>query len=90
MYSHFLLCQVEEPYDPERCFDYPLQLDLDLDRDLGDDESFDVDDGKMMNHPGTIQFNLIKLCLFHKEQLCWPKVHEFETAVNMWHVYSKC
>ncbi|MED6269569.1 hypothetical protein CHARACLAT_000768 [Characodon lateralis] len=36
--------KVEEPYDPERCFDYPLQLDLDLDRDLGDDESFDVDD----------------------------------------------
>lgn len=36
--------QVEEPYDPERCFDYPLQLDLDLDRDLGDDENFDVDD----------------------------------------------
>ncbi|KAM4564476.1 evolutionarily conserved signaling intermediate in Toll pathway, mitochondrial isoform 1-T2 [Fundulus diaphanus] len=34
----------EEAYDPERCFDYPLQLDLDLDRDLGDDESFDVDD----------------------------------------------
>ncbi|KAK5621437.1 hypothetical protein CRENBAI_006821 [Crenichthys baileyi] len=36
--------KVEEPYDPEQCFDYPLQLDLDLDRDLGDDESFDVDD----------------------------------------------
>ncbi|KAM4536363.1 evolutionarily conserved signaling intermediate in Toll pathway, mitochondrial [Odontesthes bonariensis] len=36
--------QVEEPYDPERCFDYPLQLELDLDRDLGDDESFDVED----------------------------------------------
>lgn len=36
--------QVEEPYDPERCLDYPLQLDLDLDRDLGDEESFDVDD----------------------------------------------
>lgn len=37
---------MEEPYDPERCFDYPLQLDLDLDRDIGDDESFDVEDGK--------------------------------------------
>ncbi|KAM7365902.1 hypothetical protein PAMP_015382 [Pampus punctatissimus] len=36
--------QVEEPYDPERCLDYPLQLDLDLDRDLGDIESFDVED----------------------------------------------
>ncbi|XP_029944317.1 evolutionarily conserved signaling intermediate in Toll pathway, mitochondrial [Salarias fasciatus] len=36
--------RVEEPYDPERCLDYPLQLDLDLDRDLGDDESFDVED----------------------------------------------
>ncbi|KAM4714626.1 evolutionarily conserved signaling intermediate in Toll pathway, mitochondrial isoform 1-T2 [Anableps anableps] len=36
--------KVEETYDPERCFDYPLQLDLDLDRDLGDEESFDVDD----------------------------------------------
>nr|UXR72816.1 ECSIT [Planiliza haematocheilus] len=36
--------RVEEPYDPERCFDYPLQLDLDLDRDFGDDESFDVED----------------------------------------------
>lgn len=34
----------EEPYDPERCLDYPLQLDLDLARDLGDDESFDVED----------------------------------------------
>lgn len=38
--------QVEEPYDPERCLDYPLQLDLDLARDLGDDESFDVEDCK--------------------------------------------
>nr|XP_046235900.1 evolutionarily conserved signaling intermediate in Toll pathway, mitochondrial [Scatophagus argus]XP_046235901.1 evolutionarily conserved signaling intermediate in Toll pathway, mitochondrial [Scatophagus argus] len=36
--------KVEEPYDPERCFGYPLQLDLDLDRDLGDDESFSVED----------------------------------------------
>lgn len=36
--------QVEEPYDPERCLDYPLELDLDLDRDLGDIESFDVED----------------------------------------------
>lgn len=36
--------KTEEPYDPERCLDYPLQLDLDLDRDLGDEESFDVDD----------------------------------------------
>ncbi|XP_072231968.1 evolutionarily conserved signaling intermediate in Toll pathway, mitochondrial [Leuresthes tenuis] len=36
--------RVEEPYDPERCFDYPLQLELDLGRDLGDDESFDVED----------------------------------------------
>ncbi|XP_007567928.1 evolutionarily conserved signaling intermediate in Toll pathway, mitochondrial isoform X1 [Poecilia formosa] len=34
----------EEVYDPERCFYYPLQLDLDLDRDLGDEENFDVDD----------------------------------------------
>ncbi|CAN9509780.1 unnamed protein product [Ophioblennius macclurei] len=36
--------KVEEPYDPERCFDYPLQLDLDLGRDVADDENFDVDD----------------------------------------------
>lgn len=36
--------KVEEPYDPERCFDYPLQLDLDLDRDFGDEEAFDVED----------------------------------------------
>ncbi|XP_077445902.1 evolutionarily conserved signaling intermediate in Toll pathway, mitochondrial isoform X2 [Stigmatopora argus] len=36
--------QVEEPYDPERCFFYPLQLDLDLDRDLGEMETFDVED----------------------------------------------
>ncbi|KAM9335395.1 evolutionarily conserved signaling intermediate in Toll pathway, mitochondrial [Symphorus nematophorus] len=36
--------KVEEPYDPERSFFYPLQLDLDLDRDLGDDESFSVDE----------------------------------------------
>lgn len=36
--------KVEEPYDPERCLDYPLQLDLDLDVDLGDDESFDVEE----------------------------------------------
>ncbi|XP_013887773.1 evolutionarily conserved signaling intermediate in Toll pathway, mitochondrial [Austrofundulus limnaeus] len=36
--------QIEEPYDPERSFFYPLQLDLSLERDLGDDESFDVDD----------------------------------------------
>lgn len=41
-----LLPQVEEPYDPERCFYYPLQLDLDLERDLGDEEDFDVDDCK--------------------------------------------
>ncbi|XP_010886247.2 evolutionarily conserved signaling intermediate in Toll pathway, mitochondrial [Esox lucius] len=36
--------KVELPYDPERSFYFPLQLDLDLDRDLGDDDSFDVDD----------------------------------------------
>ncbi|XP_041634801.1 evolutionarily conserved signaling intermediate in Toll pathway, mitochondrial [Cheilinus undulatus] len=36
--------KVEEPYDPERCFDYPLQLDLDLDRDYGDLEDFDVEE----------------------------------------------
>ncbi|XP_069832502.1 evolutionarily conserved signaling intermediate in Toll pathway, mitochondrial [Dendropsophus ebraccatus] len=30
--------------DPERSFYYPIQLDLDLERDLGDDLSFDVDD----------------------------------------------
>ncbi|KAM8881193.1 evolutionarily conserved signaling intermediate in Toll pathway, mitochondrial [Synchiropus picturatus] len=36
--------KVEEVYDPERCFDYPLQLDLDYDRDLGDIEEFNVDD----------------------------------------------
>ncbi|XP_055012588.1 evolutionarily conserved signaling intermediate in Toll pathway, mitochondrial isoform X2 [Boleophthalmus pectinirostris] len=36
--------KVEEPYDPERCFYYPLQLNLDLDRDLGDEENFDVED----------------------------------------------
>lgn len=36
--------KVEEPYDPERCFDYPLQLDLDWGVDLGNDHSFDVDD----------------------------------------------
>lgn len=43
--------QVEEPCDPERCLDYPLQLDLDLDRDFGDNESFDVEDCKeLSNH----------------------------------------
>ncbi|XP_057709772.1 evolutionarily conserved signaling intermediate in Toll pathway, mitochondrial [Corythoichthys intestinalis] len=36
--------KVEEPYDPERSFYYPLQLDLDLDRDFGDLETFDVED----------------------------------------------
>ncbi|XP_034413711.1 evolutionarily conserved signaling intermediate in Toll pathway, mitochondrial [Cyclopterus lumpus] len=36
--------KVEEPFDPERCLDYPLQLELDLDRDLGDEENFDVED----------------------------------------------
>ncbi|KAL0970424.1 hypothetical protein UPYG_G00241760 [Umbra pygmaea] len=36
--------KVEEPYDPERSFYYPLELDLDLDRDLGEDNSFDVDE----------------------------------------------
>ncbi|XP_075711579.1 evolutionarily conserved signaling intermediate in Toll pathway, mitochondrial [Rhinoderma darwinii] len=33
-----------EEIDPERSFYYPLQMDLDLDRDLGDDLSFDVDE----------------------------------------------
>ncbi|XP_029310227.1 LOW QUALITY PROTEIN: evolutionarily conserved signaling intermediate in Toll pathway, mitochondrial [Cottoperca gobio] len=36
--------KVEEPYDPERCFYYSLQLDLDLDRDFGDEQSFNVED----------------------------------------------
>ncbi|XP_068443988.1 evolutionarily conserved signaling intermediate in Toll pathway, mitochondrial [Clinocottus analis] len=36
--------KVEEPFDPERCFDYPLQLELDLDRDFGDEENYDVED----------------------------------------------
>ncbi|CAF92631.1 unnamed protein product [Tetraodon nigroviridis] len=30
-------------YDPESCLYYPRSLDLDLDRDVGDDETFDVD-----------------------------------------------
>ncbi|XP_056426392.1 evolutionarily conserved signaling intermediate in Toll pathway, mitochondrial [Hyla sarda] len=34
----------KEELDPERCFYYPLQLDLDLERDLGDDHSFNVDE----------------------------------------------
>ncbi|XP_077118046.1 evolutionarily conserved signaling intermediate in Toll pathway, mitochondrial [Ranitomeya variabilis] len=34
----------QEEVDPERCLYYPLQLDLDLERDLGDDLSFDVDE----------------------------------------------
>ncbi|KAF0045643.1 hypothetical protein F2P81_002172 [Scophthalmus maximus] len=36
--------KVEQPYDPERCLYYPLQLQLDLDRDFGDEETFDIDD----------------------------------------------
>ncbi|XP_064207791.1 evolutionarily conserved signaling intermediate in Toll pathway, mitochondrial [Anguilla rostrata] len=36
--------RTEEPIDPERCFFYPLELDVDLDRDLEDDDSFDVDE----------------------------------------------
>ncbi|XP_053573833.1 evolutionarily conserved signaling intermediate in Toll pathway, mitochondrial [Bombina bombina] len=34
----------EEEVDPERCFYYPLSLDLELERDLGDEETFDIDD----------------------------------------------
>ncbi|XP_075438055.1 evolutionarily conserved signaling intermediate in Toll pathway, mitochondrial [Ascaphus truei] len=34
----------EEVVDHERCLYYPLSLDLELERDLGDDDSFDVDD----------------------------------------------
>uniref|UniRef100_A0A803K392 Evolutionarily conserved signaling intermediate in Toll pathway, mitochondrial n=1 Tax=Xenopus tropicalis TaxID=8364 RepID=A0A803K392_XENTR len=34
----------EEEIDNERSLYYPLSLDLELDRDLGDDDSFDVDD----------------------------------------------
>uniref|UniRef100_A0A8C5QGG2 Evolutionarily conserved signaling intermediate in Toll pathway, mitochondrial n=1 Tax=Leptobrachium leishanense TaxID=445787 RepID=A0A8C5QGG2_9ANUR len=34
----------EVEVDPERSLYYPLTLDLDLDRDLGDDYSFDVDE----------------------------------------------
>ncbi|XP_028285073.1 evolutionarily conserved signaling intermediate in Toll pathway, mitochondrial [Parambassis ranga] len=36
--------KIEEPFDPERCFYYPLQLELDLDRDFGDEEDFDIED----------------------------------------------
>ncbi|XP_051935764.1 evolutionarily conserved signaling intermediate in Toll pathway, mitochondrial [Hippocampus zosterae] len=36
--------KVEESFDPERCLYYPLQLDLDFDRDFGDLETFDVED----------------------------------------------
>lgn len=39
----FFLEQDECSYDPESCLDYPRFLDLDLDRDLGDDETFDVE-----------------------------------------------
>ncbi|KAJ3585143.1 hypothetical protein NHX12_013865 [Muraenolepis orangiensis] len=35
----------EEPYDPERSLYYPLQLELDLERDMGDlGDDFDVDE----------------------------------------------
>lgn len=48
--EHYLCVytQQEHPYDAERCLIYPLQLDLDLERDLGDDESFDVEDCKIL------------------------------------------
>ncbi|KAG7497570.1 hypothetical protein JOB18_040130 [Solea senegalensis] len=36
--------KVEEPYDPERSLYYPLRLDVDFGRDLGDEENFDVED----------------------------------------------
>ncbi|XP_030052832.1 evolutionarily conserved signaling intermediate in Toll pathway, mitochondrial [Microcaecilia unicolor] len=34
----------EEEIDPERNFYYPMRMDMDLERDLGDDDSFDVDE----------------------------------------------
>ncbi|KAI1902633.1 hypothetical protein AGOR_G00017960 [Albula goreensis] len=36
--------KVKEPIDPEQCFFYPLELDLDLDRDVGDEDNFNVDE----------------------------------------------
>ena len=39
--------QVEEPYDPERSLYYPLELSLELERDMGDlGDDFDVEDCK--------------------------------------------
>ena len=39
--------QVEEPYDPERSLYYPLQLSLELERDMGDlGDDFDVEECK--------------------------------------------
>ncbi|CAN2391780.1 regulation of oxidoreductase activity [Pristimantis euphronides] len=39
-----LAIKKKEELDLERCFYYPLKLDLDLERDLADDMSFDVDE----------------------------------------------
>lgn len=63
--GHTAVCvppQVEEPYDPERCLDYPLQLDLDLDCDLGDNETFDVEDGKKLSNQVSRLFLVFAWC----------------------------
>lgn len=72
--------QEEEVYDPERCFYYPLQLDLDLDRDLGDEENFDVDDCKMAANfyqPGLTSLTVCNTCVFTFQ---WMKVQSSPCA----------
>ncbi|KAG9338187.1 hypothetical protein JZ751_026937 [Albula glossodonta] len=45
--------KAKEPIDPEQCFFYPLELDLDLDRDVGDEDNFNVDEGAFEEKPGN-------------------------------------
>lgn len=51
MFQHLIVLQVEEEIDPEmicpeQSLFYPQRVELDLNVDMGDDHSFNVDDGE--------------------------------------------
>lgn len=80
--------QVQEPVDPERSFFYPLELDLDLERDLGDDDSFDVDEGTFVlpaNVLSTSGSMLKHFMNFSKESLgLAPVCHLLKKPTELW------
>ncbi|KAM9313322.1 evolutionarily conserved signaling intermediate in Toll pathway, mitochondrial [Gastrophryne carolinensis] len=62
----------QKELDPERSLYYPIHLDLDLDRDLGDDHTFDVD--------GVEEGPVYAMCMAGDEKLLAKWIQELQAS----------